>query len=104
MFTHCSHSKHSSLCSQKPLFNSGAVSCIAAAFGGTQHVNTTPFETKRELTNDDAADLMRTMDGSRVVAGTTAGDLRVWSGKLTLALRIPILTGGLSPFKSWLRL
>ncbi len=73
------------------------MSCIAAAFGGAQqHANTSPFETKRELSSDEVAEVVRTLDGSRVVAGTTAGDLRVWSGTLALRLGIFIFNPGFS--------
>jgi WD40 repeat protein len=58
----------------------GAVSCLAAAYGGGQHShNIAP--TKDSGGPRDEADIAESMEGSRIVAGTTAGDLRVWSVK-----------------------
>eukprot|EP00934_Nitzschia_sp_Nitz4_P006995 Nitzschia sp. Nitz4//scaffold263_size26989//115//7620//NITZ4_008223-RA/size26989-processed-gene-0.20-mRNA-1//1//CDS//3329544763//6985//frame0 len=52
----------------------GAVSCIAAASGGGHHP--TVALDPDEPSSEEFLDLM---DGSRVAAGTTGGDLRVWS-------------------------
>lgn len=57
----------------------GAVSCLAAAYGGQAAPNVP--STKDTGGAPDDADLADSMEGSRVVAGTTAGDLRVWSVK-----------------------
>jgi WD40 repeat protein len=56
----------------------GAVSCLAAAGGSGQQGSLS--STKSEADVDQEA-IMASMEGSRVVAGTTAGDLRVWSVK-----------------------
>lgn len=60
----------------------GAVSCVAAAFGGGQNSNPDVFGGQGDADSDDFSEMIRCMEGSRVVAGTTAGDLRVWSGTL----------------------
>jgi WD40 repeat protein len=58
----------------------GAVSCLAAAYGDTSH---TPNPSSRKDTEDadGELDMLDSLEGSRVIAGTTAGDLRVWSVK-----------------------
>jgi WD40 repeat protein len=57
----------------------GAVSCLAAAFGSGHHGSTS---TKKDTGGSfSEEDVIASMEGSRVVAGTTAGDLRVWSVK-----------------------
>jgi len=58
----------------------GAVSCLAATYGGGQQVHYISA-TKDTGGNCDDFDVMDSMEGSRIVAGTTAGDLRVWSVK-----------------------
>jgi WD40 repeat protein len=55
----------------------GAVSCLAAAHGSGQH----PSSKKDTRNSMSEEDILASMEGSRVVAGTTAGDLRVWSVK-----------------------
>jgi WD40 repeat protein len=64
------------------------VSCIATAFGGGgQQSLDQAAAVSRDASDDDDGDLKyrewltKYIDGARVVAGTTAGDLRVWSGK-----------------------
>jgi WD40 repeat protein len=52
----------------------GAVSCLAATVGGGQHA-------LASVCDDSPDEMTKHMDGSRIVAGTTAGDLRVWSLK-----------------------
>jgi len=58
----------------------GAVSCLAAAYGDTQHDPNTS-STKDTRDKIDQIDIAESMEGSRIIAGTTAGDLRVWSVK-----------------------
>lgn len=70
----------------------GAVSCLAATDGGSQyhHSQSSLFSasppSKDVLDTNFAScmsddDLLASMEGCRVVAGTTCGDLRVWSIK-----------------------
>lgn len=63
----------------------GAVSCLAAAKGaGYRNTALTAAGTsysKDVVGKPDEDDLLQTMEGCRVVAGTTGGDLRVWSVK-----------------------
>jgi len=55
----------------------GAVSCLAAAQGpGFRHGNAPDLS---EQADED--EVMAAMEGCRVIAGTTGGDLRVWSVK-----------------------
>lgn len=60
----------------------GAVSCLAAVYDDTSH---TPAlcSTKDTIDRDrdGAVDVLDSMEGSRIVAGTTAGELRVWTVK-----------------------
>jgi len=67
------------------MFSAGAVSCIATAFGGGGQQSLPHIPWGAEDDDEDAAryrdSLIKYIDGSRVVAGTTAGDLRVWTGK-----------------------
>lgn len=63
----------------------GAVSCLAAA-KGAGYRNTTLSGSGATFNRDvssrsDEDDLLQAMEGCRVVAGTTGGDLRVWSVK-----------------------
>jgi hypothetical protein len=58
----------------------GAVSCLAAASGSGHYVPTKPSG-KDVVSRMTEAEIVASMEGSRVVAGTTAGDLRVWSVK-----------------------
>ncbi len=58
----------------------GAVSCLAAAYGDTSH-DANPSSTKDTRDKGTAMDVVESMEGSRIIAGTTAGDLRVWSVK-----------------------
>jgi hypothetical protein len=59
----------------------GSVSCLASTRSGHNSYQFTESthskkDTKDDLTDDD---LLASMEGCRVVAGTTCGDLRVWS-------------------------
>jgi WD40 repeat protein len=71
----------------------GAVTCLAA----TRSMVSQPF---RGSTSKDVIDycedeeLLRAVDGSRVVAGTTCGDLRVWSVKDVFAAVFYASSGG----------
>ena len=58
----------------------GAVNCLAAAYGIGHHES---MQSKKDTRDNQRQqdDLFAAMEGSRVVAGTTAGDLRVWSVK-----------------------
>ena len=56
----------------------GAVSCLAAAYGSGHYAAVKPSQNGGRMSEDE---LLSSMEGSRVVAGTTAGDLRVWSVK-----------------------
>jgi len=58
----------------------GAVSCLAAAYGDTSH-DLTSSPTKDAKDAIDRIDMAESLEGSRIIAGTTAGDLRVWSVK-----------------------
>jgi WD40 repeat protein len=63
----------------------GAVSCLAAA-KGAGYRNTTLSGGASSYNKDvggtpDVNDILQAMEGCRVVAGTTGGDLRVWSVK-----------------------
>ncbi|VEU38269.1 unnamed protein product [Pseudo-nitzschia multistriata] len=58
----------------------GAVSCLAAIYGDTSHTHSVGFSKDvKDPTN--GVDILDSMEGSKIVAGTTAGDLRVWSVK-----------------------
>lgn len=60
----------------------GAVSCLAAASAAGGHQNSavqTSFKDVLGLMDEE--DMIREMEGSRIVAGTTCGDLRIWSVK-----------------------
>ena len=66
----------------------GAVSCLAATRGSQQSYQTIGANTAttKDATGPvDDEDLLRAVDGCRVVAGTTCGDLRVWSVKDVLS-------------------
>jgi len=75
----------------------GAVSCLAAARGAGYRLGASgpgagrKGETSRMHRNDQA-ELLAAMEGCRVVAGTTGGDLRVWSVKDVYAATV--LTSG----------
>jgi WD40 repeat protein len=58
----------------------GAVSCLAAAYGDTPH-DQNPSHVKDTMDETEEIDMVESMEGSRIIAGTTAGDLRVWSVK-----------------------
>ena len=63
----------------------GAVTCLAATHGSSSSYNTLALNDDK-LSKDvaeplDDEDLLESMEGCRVVAGTTCGDLRVWSIK-----------------------
>lgn len=63
----------------------GAVSCLAAAKGAGYRsvgLNITGTSSKDVVgSKPDEDDILSTMEGCRVIAGTTGGDLRVWSVK-----------------------
>ena len=63
----------------------GAVSCLAAATGAVGHHyhddRAQTASTKDVLGLMDDVDIIREMGDSRVIAGTTCGDLRIWSVK-----------------------
>eukprot|EP00980_Cylindrotheca_fusiformis_P013264 scaffold3373_cov137-Cylindrotheca_fusiformis.AAC.24 len=61
------------------VYGVGAVSCLAASYGSSQHIAIHGHKDTAEEGSDDG--VLASMEGSRVVAGTTAGDLRVWSVK-----------------------
>jgi WD40 repeat protein len=67
----------------------GAVSCLAAANGAGIRNNTLALNNSsfnRDVSGKhDEDDMLQAMDGCRVVAGTTGGDLRVWSVKEVVA-------------------
>ncbi|KAL3922375.1 MAG: hypothetical protein SGILL_002237 [Bacillariaceae sp.] len=58
----------------------GAVSCLAAAYGSGHHSHNIAA-TKDVGGGSNELEFADSMEGSRIVAGTTAGDLRVWSVK-----------------------
>mmetsp|Transcript_36256 Transcript_36256/g.87372 ORF Transcript_36256/g.87372 Transcript_36256/m.87372 type:complete len:2535 (+) Transcript_36256:254-7858(+) len=58
----------------------GAVCCLAAVSGGGQ-IHSGAEKIKDTVGGIEDVDLANLLEGSRVVAGTTAGDLRVWSVK-----------------------
>ncbi|KAL3922318.1 MAG: hypothetical protein SGILL_002270 [Bacillariaceae sp.] len=58
----------------------GAVSCLAAVYGGGHHLHNVA-SAKDVGGRSDESDFADSLEGSRIVAGTTAGDLRVWSVK-----------------------
>lgn len=62
----------------------GAVSCLATTHGHGRSLNLNPRCDVGTAPLDDD-DLVKSMDGSRVIAGTTSGDLRVWNVKDVLA-------------------
>eukprot|EP00978_Attheya_sp_CCMP212_P028735 scaffold100072_cov50-Attheya_sp.AAC.1 len=63
-------------------FGVGAVTCLAAARGaGYRHGNPTGGTGIDAAAGRDEESLLAAMEGCRIVAGTTGGDLRVWSVK-----------------------
>jgi len=62
------------------VYGVGAISCLAASHGSGQHAT---VRSKKDSTDKKGRSeaVLASMEGSRVVAGTTAGDLRVWSVK-----------------------
>lgn len=64
-------------------FGVGAVSCLAAAKGPRYHSSALIHKSSKKGTIESIAedDVLSAMEGSRIVAGTTGGDLRVWSVK-----------------------
>ncbi|KAL3943442.1 MAG: hypothetical protein SGBAC_002490 [Bacillariaceae sp.] len=62
------------------VYGVGAVSCLAASQGSGQHATARSGKDSSDNMNRAEA-LLASMEGSRVIAGTTAGDLRVWSVK-----------------------
>lgn len=74
----------SSLSSMDGEYGVGAVSCLAAAKGAGYRSaahSSTSTGNKDVTGKTDEEDFLSTMEGCRVVAGTTAGDLRVWTVK-----------------------
>jgi WD40 repeat protein len=64
-------------------FGVGAVSCLAAAKGPRYHSSALVHKSSKKGTIEsiDEDEVVSAMEGSRIVAGTTGGDLRVWSVK-----------------------
>lgn len=62
------------------VYGVGAVSCLAASYGSGQHI---AMQSQKDTADEESESgmILASMEGSRVVAGTTAGDLRVWSVK-----------------------
>ena len=75
-----SASRASSGSSSDGEYGVGAVSCLAAAFGSGCH-GAIKSSVSSSCMNMSDEELVESMEGNRVVAGTTAGDLRVWSVK-----------------------
>jgi WD40 repeat protein len=75
-----SASRASAGSSSDGVYGVGAVSCLAASYGNGHHVAT---QSKKDTADGENYNdiVLASMEGSRVVAGTTAGDLRVWSVK-----------------------
>lgn len=72
----------SSLSSMDGEYGVGAVSCLAAAKGAgyrSAPLSAIGSAKKDVKSKADEDDFLSAMEGCRVVAGTTAGDLRVWS-------------------------
>ena len=61
-------------------FGVGAVSCLAAARGAGYRQGRAD-ENRRGTVETDDREMLAAMDGCRVIAGSTGGDLRVWSVK-----------------------
>lgn len=72
-------------------FGVGAVSCLAAA-RGAGYRQSRPDASRRGSDEIDDREMLSAMDGCRVVAGTTGGDLRVWSVKDVYASSIAAAT------------
>ena len=76
----------------------GAVSCLAATRAANQSYQSIMLSQKspKKDTVDvpDDEDIVASMDGARVVAGTTCGDLRVWSVKDVLSAVFYANSGG----------
>jgi len=62
-------------------YDVGAVSCLAATYGETSHTQNLSFSKDAKDSTGGADIIAESMEGSRIIAGTTAGDLRVWSVK-----------------------
>lgn len=74
----------SSLSSMDGEYGVGAVSCLAAAKGAgyrSSALCATSNRSKDVKGKADEEEFLSSMEGCRVVAGTTAGDLRVWTVK-----------------------
>ena len=73
----------SSLSSMDGEYGVGAVSCLAAAKGAGYRSSalSTSRRSNKDVKGSNDEDFLSAMEGCRVVAGTTAGDLRVWSVK-----------------------
>jgi len=70
----------------------GAVSCLAAA-GRNEHQQRPSSTSKDVVGLMDDEDMVREMGDSRVIAGTTCGDLRIWSVKDVYAAMYSVETG-----------
>ena len=74
----------STLSSMDGEYGVGAVSCLAAAKGAgyrSSALSSTSNRSKDVSGKPDEEEFLSAMEGCRVVAGTTAGDLRVWTVK-----------------------
>ena len=74
----------------------GAVSCLAAATGTgghQQHQRAGSTSTKDVMGLMDEEDIIKEMEDSRIIAGTTCGDLRIWSVKDVYAAMHATQTG-----------
>lgn len=72
----------SSLTSMDGEYGVGAVSCLAAAKGAGYRSSALSASVNKDVKGKtDQEEFLSAMEGCRVVAGTTGGDLRVWSVK-----------------------
>eukprot|EP00536_Pseudo-nitzschia_multiseries_P013777 jgi/Psemu1/261659/estExt_Genewise1Plus.C_6140004 len=80
-----SASRARSGCSSDGEYGVGAVSCLVATHGETSHIPTLKDVTDTTSGGDwgdtSTSIAKNSMEGSRIIAGTTAGDLRIWSVK-----------------------
>ena len=86
----------SSLSSMDGEYGVGAVSCLAAAKGAGYRSSALSASSSKSKDTRDRADeeeYISAMEGCRVVAGTTAGDLRVWTVKDVYAATVLAKTG-----------
>jgi len=75
-----SASRASTGMSSDGVYGVGAISCLAASQGSVQHATNWSTKDSKDTSSGIEA-LLASMEGSRVIAGTTAGDLRVWAVK-----------------------